>query len=130
MLDPHAREAQLRFAQIIRVFSDEDDVLVEPQNARRPGRVLSGKANVYRSGNMRDCKLHSRASVEDYNALRLETQYLRCRERVRRCELVQRRGALAIQLDISAEVLGPRWQAVGEQVNELLLRPSLKSVIE
>src|SRR5947207_3254086 len=46
VFNANARQPHLRFPQMVSVFSDEDDALVETKNPGRPGRVLPGEANV------------------------------------------------------------------------------------
>src|SRR3989475_27999 len=46
VFNANARQPHLRFPQMVSVFSDEDDALVETKNPGRPGRVLPGEANM------------------------------------------------------------------------------------
>src|SRR6266566_9162109 len=46
VFNANARQPHLRFPQMVSVFSDEDDALVETKNPRRPRRVLPGEANM------------------------------------------------------------------------------------
>ena len=78
VLDTDAGEAKLGFAEVIGVFADEDDVLVEAENAGGPGGVLAGERNVDGAGDVSDGELHGGASVEDDGAFGLEAEDLGC----------------------------------------------------
>src|SRR5213078_2139768 len=64
VLNSNARQAQLRLAKMVSVFSDENDAFVETQNPRSPGCILPGETDVNGPGNMRDCELHRRSRVQ------------------------------------------------------------------
>ena len=46
MFDADAGETELGFAELIGVFANEDDVLVEAEDAGGPGSVLAGECDV------------------------------------------------------------------------------------
>ena len=78
VFDADAGEAELGFAELIGVFADEDDALVEAEDARGPGGVLAGERDVEGAGDVRHGELHRGAGVEDDGALGLEAEDLGC----------------------------------------------------
>ena len=50
VLDADTGETKLGFAELIGVFADEDDVLVETEDARGPGGVLAGERDMEEPG--------------------------------------------------------------------------------
>src|SRR5262245_4541159 len=69
-----ARQSELRFAQMLRVFSDEDDALVQSQNPGSPGGVLPGQADVNRSGDMGHSELRRWTRIKNDCAFRLQSE--------------------------------------------------------
>ena len=129
VLDADAGETELRFAELIGVFADEDDVAVEAEDAGGPGGVLAGERDVHGAGDVGYGELHCRAGVEDDGAFGLEAEDLGCGEGLGRRELVDGGCAVAVELDVAAEVLGARGEAVGEEMDELILIAGEESVV-
>ena len=129
VLDADAGEAELGFAELIGVFADEDDAAVEAEDAGGPGGVLAGERDVDGAGHVSHGELHGGTGVEDDGAFGLEAEDLGCVEGDGWGELVDGGGALAVELDVAAEVLGARGQAVGEEVDELVLRAREEGVV-
>ena len=111
VLDADAGETELRFAELIGVFADEDDAAVEAEDASGPGGVLAGERDVDGAGDVGDGELHGGAGVEDDGAFGLEAEDLGCAEGTGRRELIDGGGAGAVELDVAAEVLGARGEA-------------------
>ena len=86
VFDADAGEAELGFADVIGVFTDEDERRVEAEDARGPGGVLAGERDVDGAGDVGGGELHCGARVEDDGAFGLQAEDLGCEERYGRGE--------------------------------------------
>src|SRR4030081_2558434 len=96
--------------------ADEDDAAVEAEDARGPGGVLAGERDVEGAGDVGDGELHCGAGVEHDSAFGLQAEDLGCAGGDWWRELIDGGGAGAVELDVAAEVLGARGEAVGEEM--------------
>ncbi len=95
----------------------------------RPGGVLAGEGDVERAGDVGGGEVVGGPGVEKDGTFGLEALGLGGREGLGRRQLVDGRGALAIELDVAAEVLGARREAVGEEMDEVFFVASLEGVV-
>ena len=108
---------------------DEDDALVEAEDAGGPGGVLAGERDVQGAGDVGYGELHCGAGVEDDGAFGLEAEDFGCEEWLGRGELVDGRGSLTVELDVAAEVFGARREGVGEEMDELFFAAGEEGVV-
>ena len=76
MFDADAGETELRLAEVVGVFADEDDALVEAEDACGPRGVLAGERDVQGAGDVGGGELRCGARVKDDGAFALEAKDL------------------------------------------------------
>ena len=74
-------------------------------------------------------ELHCGTSVEDDGTFRLQAEDLGCQEWFGCREVGDGGGAVAVEFDVAAEVLGTRREAVSEEMDELVLRAGKESIV-
>src|SRR6267154_2091250 len=114
---------------MVRIFSDQNDLLLQPQNSRSPRRILPRKSDMNRSRHMGYCELHRRTRIEHNSAPRLQSKNLWRSHRNRRRDSVECARALAVHFDVVPEILGPRWKTISQQSDELFAAACLKRII-
>ena len=129
ILDADAGEAQLGFADVIGIFSDDDEWGVEAEDARRPGSVLAGEGDVEGAGHVGRGELRGRTRIDDDGAFVLQVQDVGGGERDRRGEFGERGRAFAVEADFLREVFGRSGKVIGEEANEVVAGAGLQSVV-